>query len=382
MASPSNSLELEFTGERVVPGKTPRLLVLEHLLRYHFAAKFVEPSSRVVDVGCGTGYGAAMLAGRAARVTGIDNAGQAVQYARQNYLLPNLHFSCADCRTLPFRDSSFDRAVMFEVIEHVWEQDSCLNEIRRVLAPDGILILSTPNPAGPTKGVEEPNLFHKKELQQHELLELLRPHFGHIQLLYQHELSASSIEAAGSSHSRSAEVADNFSLGFPPKYFLAVCSHRPVRIPGDTTLALGGIEHQVAILQGFRQMERDLISQRRDIEALLKWREDKEEDYARNIAAHAEVISRLKEEVAARDARLADEAAAREALRDEVATLEKEIALRDAKLVERETEIARRQMELNWLYRWFPFNRLAHRLLYGRNLRRRVLRRLGFRVGA
>lgn len=82
----------------------------------------------------------------------------------------------------------------------------------------------------------------------------------------------------------------------------------------------------------------------------------------------------------AREARLAEEAAAANALRERVASLERGIAARDAKLAELENENARRRMELEWLYRWLPINRLARDLLYGRNLRRRVLRRLGVKV--
>jgi len=367
MESQPNNKELAFTGERVVPGVTPRPLVLEHLLRYRFAVTLVSAVSKVLDVGCGTGYGAALLAEKAAGVVGVDSAWEAIQYARGNYFQQNLSFACADCRDLPFRDHSFDQAVLFEVIEHVAEQPRCLSEIRRVLTPEGTLILSTPNPAGPTKVIEEPNPFHKRELQEQELLELLRPHFGHVQLLYQHEVSASSIEAAVStSDSRSAEVVEDFCLDSAPKYFMAVCSRQRIPLPSKKLLAMGGIEHQVAIVQELRQ-------QQREIEALRQWGEEKERDYARNLAAHQEVIARLKEEVA----RLVEEVAAANALG---ARLERAIAARDAKLAQLENENASRRMELEWLYRWLPTNRLARNLLYGRNLRRRVLGKLGFKV--
>jgi SAM-dependent methyltransferase len=374
MESRPNHRGLAFTGERVVPGVTPRALVLEHLLRYRFAATLVNAVSKVLDVGCGTGYGAALLAEKAAGVVGIDSAWEAIQYARGNYFQQNLSFACADCRDLPFRDHSFDQAVLFEVIEHISEQTRCLSEIRRVLTPEGMLILSTPNAASPTKEIEEANPFHKRELQEQELLELLRPHFGHVQLLYQHEVSASSIEASAStSDSRSAEVVEDFCLDSAPKYFIAVCSRQRIPLPSKKLLAMGGIEHQVAIVQELRQQQREIEALRqwgeekeRDIEALRQWGEEKERDYARNLAAHQEVIARLKEEVAR--------------LVGEVTALEREIAARDAKLAELENENARRRMELEWLYRWLPTNRLARKLLYGRDLRRRVLRRLGFKV--
>ena len=360
MASQPNHTELDFTGERVVPDKTPRPLVLEHLARYHLALTFLDPASKVLDVGCGTGYGTALMAAKAARVAGVDIAWEAIQYARANYVRPNLSFAGADCRRLPFPDNFFDRAVMFEVIEHMSEQATCLSEIRRVLTPEGVLILSTPDPAGPTKGIDGPNPFHIKELQEHELLELLRPHFGDVQLLYQYEVSASSIEAASSSgNSPSAEIVENFAHDSGPKYFLAVCSHERQRLPAKKLLAMGGIEHHVAAVEG-------LLQSHAEIQALVRQREESERAYAQNLAAHKEVIARLSEEVAARDARLAEEAAKVNALG---ARLEREITERDLKV-----------MELQWLYRWLPLNRLAHRLLYGKSLRRRILRKLGFKV--
>jgi ubiquinone/menaquinone biosynthesis C-methylase UbiE len=132
------------------------------------------------------------------RVVGVAIAREAVQYARENYFQRNLSFGRAACRNLSFRDHSFDRAVLFEVVEHVAEQTRCLSEIRRILTTGGVLILSTPKPAGLTKMIDGVNPFYIRELQEDELAELLRPHFEHVQLLYQHEVSASTIEAIAS----------------------------------------------------------------------------------------------------------------------------------------------------------------------------------------
>jgi SAM-dependent methyltransferase len=339
---------------------------------------FVNAASKFLDVGCGTGYGSALLAEKAGRVVGVDNAWDAVQYARANYLQQNLSFACADCRSLPFQDNFFDRAIVFEVIEHVSEQTRCLAEIRRVLGPKGMLILSTPNPAGPTKAIDGPNPFHQRELQEHELLELLRPHFGHVQLLYQHEVNASRIESASLlENGRSAEIVENFAHDSAPKYFLAVCSHERVRLPAKSLLGVGGIEHQVAIVLDLRQKEKDLIALRREIDALFEWREDHVRESTRNLAAHQQVIARLREEMAALNARLDEEMTSSNALRDTIAGLHKEISVRDLRIAALENEYAGRRMELEWLYRWLPVNRLAYRLLYGRNLRRRILRKLG-----
>jgi SAM-dependent methyltransferase len=65
----NDGCDLSFTGERVVPGKTPQFLVLEHLVRYGFAARFAG-DCKVLDVGCGTGYDASLPAREPNRVVG------------------------------------------------------------------------------------------------------------------------------------------------------------------------------------------------------------------------------------------------------------------------------------------------------------------------
>mgnify|MGYP003623051184 CR=1 FL=1 len=66
----------EFTGERLIPGEVDIDLLNEHMARYNFAARLTR-GKRVLDAGCGTGYGSLELARMAARVTGIDIAPEA-----------------------------------------------------------------------------------------------------------------------------------------------------------------------------------------------------------------------------------------------------------------------------------------------------------------
>src|ERR1035438_8652432 len=139
------AMQVEFTGERVIPGRVDADLLNEHMARYAFAARLAR-GKRVLDAGCGAGYGAAELAQAADSVVGIDCATEAIEFARANYRLPNLRFEQGSCTHLPYPDGSFDLVVAFEVIEHLENWRDFLQEVRRVLAPAGPVIVSTPHP--------------------------------------------------------------------------------------------------------------------------------------------------------------------------------------------------------------------------------------------
>jgi ubiquinone/menaquinone biosynthesis C-methylase UbiE len=173
------SAELGFTGERFVPG-TAGEIWHEHWHRYHFAAPLVA-GLEVLDIACGEGYGSALLATRAAQVIGADVAPAAVDHARARYgTVANLQFRRADCELLPFSDASFDAVVSFETIEHIAAQESFLGEVRRVLRPDGLLILSCPNKIEYSDRRGVINEFHVRELYRDELAALIAPRFDHV----------------------------------------------------------------------------------------------------------------------------------------------------------------------------------------------------------
>src|ERR1043165_8107492 len=96
----------EVAGERVIPGQVDVDLLNEHMARYTFAARLAR-GKRVLDAGCGAGYGWAELAGHAETVTAIDRAPEALEFARANYPLPNLQFDQGECESLPYADGSF-----------------------------------------------------------------------------------------------------------------------------------------------------------------------------------------------------------------------------------------------------------------------------------
>jgi ubiquinone/menaquinone biosynthesis C-methylase UbiE len=174
------SLTLEFSGERFVPG-IPGEIVHEHWHRYAFAQSFAR-GRRVLDVACGEGYGSALLAANALSVTGIDISAEAVQHATARYgdAHSNLRFLQASVASLPLADRSVDLIVSFETIEHLPQslQAPMIDEFVRVLAPDGILILSSPNRPEYSPPEAPPNPFHIHELDRKELEALLAPYFS------------------------------------------------------------------------------------------------------------------------------------------------------------------------------------------------------------
>jgi GT2 family glycosyltransferase/SAM-dependent methyltransferase len=167
---------MDFTGERFVPG-VQGPMKLEHLQRYACVERLAR-GRRVADIACGEGYGAAILARHAARVVGIDISAAAAQHARQRYrAVRNLAFAAGRCEALPLATGSVDLIVSFETIEHLEDHEACLSEFRRILAPDGRLAISTPDPTAYVTA-KHGNPFHVRELTFAEFKALLDKRFA------------------------------------------------------------------------------------------------------------------------------------------------------------------------------------------------------------
>ena len=227
---------LEFTGERFTP-ECVREIWYEHFHRYALAARWCA-NLRTLDAACGEGYGASILAKRASAVEAVDISTDAVEHAKKRYgLIENLNYQVADCTSLPFADNEFDRVVSFETLEHLAEQDQLLAEFRRVLKPDGVLILSSPDKAVYSDQQESSNEFHVKELYRDELEALIGRHFGAWRLLGQKLMFHSAIWSLDRVENVSLDQATEKNLALPsgipqpPMYFIALCAAEETSLP-------------------------------------------------------------------------------------------------------------------------------------------------------
>ncbi|MGH7856632.1 MAG: class I SAM-dependent methyltransferase [Candidatus Binatia bacterium] len=170
-------------GERVVPGDPSQNLIYQgHIAVHRYGHRRLPSGLRVLDLGCGEGYGSDLLAGRARFCVAIDQDPSVVRVAARKYGRPGLHFVVADAAFLPFRSDAFGAVWAVEVIEHLPEPVAGLNEAHRVLRGGGLCYLSTPNrPVSSPQGVLNP--YHFREFDAGELRALLSTRFRHASVL-------------------------------------------------------------------------------------------------------------------------------------------------------------------------------------------------------
>ena len=176
---------LEWTGERLLPWAGAAKTHYEHLHRYAFAAHFAR-GKRVLDLACGEGYGANILAREAEYVAGVEIDKPTIQHARSRYITDNLEFIEGSILDVPIEgEEMFDVVVCFEAIEHIAEHDKLLSEAKRLLKDDGLFIVSTPNKTVYTDEHDYHNPFHIKELYFDEFESLLRQYFKNLRIFGQ-----------------------------------------------------------------------------------------------------------------------------------------------------------------------------------------------------
>lgn len=214
---------MEFSGERFIPGLDYRL-EYEHMHRYS-AVRDIIAGKVVLDIASGEGYGSAMMSKWAARVTGVDISAEAVEHAAAKYGgVKNLQYMQGGVTDIPLENSSIDVVVSFETIEHLPYHDEMLKEILRVLKPDGVLIISTPDKAVYTDARGFNNEFHVKELYKDEFVELLNKYFATTNLYGQRFVTQSAIYYINKSNG-CEKYENNMSTPSDAVYLIAICSN-------------------------------------------------------------------------------------------------------------------------------------------------------------
>jgi ubiquinone/menaquinone biosynthesis C-methylase UbiE/MoaA/NifB/PqqE/SkfB family radical SAM enzyme/Flp pilus assembly protein TadD len=229
---------LEWTGERFLPWVEDPEIHYEHLHRYRFAVDLVD-GQRVLDLACGEGYGADLLASEAAEVVGIDIDPAAVVHATRTYRRDNLRFLEGSMTRLPLADEDrFDVITCFEALEHITEQEALLAEVKRLLAPGGLFLVSTPDKRTYSDEAGYDNPYHPKELYLEEFCELLGRHFSHTRLFGQKVYSSSHLFPVATTDGPTREYTiarEGSAFAFvpashkAPRYYLAITSDEPVR---------------------------------------------------------------------------------------------------------------------------------------------------------
>jgi SAM-dependent methyltransferase len=140
------------------------------MARYDFIKDLVK-GRKVLDAGCGFGYGADYLSGWAKEVVGVDSNNEAIEWARSHYRRGNVSFVLSDLKELKIPAGYFDAVCLFEAIHQVKDHEILLKELWRVLKEGGLLIISTRRRRPETV---TPHPLHVHEFKASELEALLK----------------------------------------------------------------------------------------------------------------------------------------------------------------------------------------------------------------
>ena len=363
---PAPASALEWTGERLTTSVSGQIEI-EHLHRY-FLARELCRGLDVLDVASGEGYGTVLLAQTAKSAVGVEIAPNAARHAAANYRVPNLRFLEGDARALPLPDTCVDAVVSFETIEHFYEQDAFLAEVKRVLRPGGRLIVSSPDRDVYSPPGQPANPYHARELGRDEFEAVLARHFAHVSMLGQRPMLGSAMlpqQDAGLApltFERRGESRYEVSPGLPRSIYLVAIASDDDRVAAPSSVfierddvgdvlnhvaaeaavraELGSMQARLhaaeaavaaareqasmqaranadqfeAASQQVRALDQRLIEQERDWQARLDCvRQEAESRRSADSEAHAAALTRLREAHEAHTRAVRDAAAAHEA---------------------------------------------------------------------
>jgi ubiquinone/menaquinone biosynthesis C-methylase UbiE/glycosyltransferase involved in cell wall biosynthesis len=369
--SPNDEIaDLEFTGERYVPGEAQGDIELEHQHRYLLARELVAGKA-VLDIASGEGYGSFLLASAAAKVIGVDISQQAVEHAQVKYAAENLTFRQGSCGDIPLTDASVDAVVSFETIEHHAEHEAMMTEIKRVLRPDGFLIISCPDKYEYSDKPNYQNEFHVKELYREEFRNLLKEYFKNHCIYGQRVVYGSLVlSEEGSGDIGSYDISDrdlNVISGTPQAvYLIAVASDKEIprlksgifqQPVGDSGVvkelsahgerlesALESLSTTLNSLVTDRDSQKTGVIQLQNaLQELSMERDEQVSQLNQVIASRDEQVSQLNQVIASRDEQVSQ-------LNQVIASRDEQISQLNQIVVVREASIVGMNMELTALY--------------------------------
>lgn len=114
-----------------------------HKFNLDFALSYIK-NKKVLDIGCWTGQFEKLAVIHSKEIWGIDPSIEAIKIAKK--LVPKAKFKVGNALNLRFENNYFDAVTLLDVIEHIPKgtERKCLDEIKRVLKPNGFLVISTP----------------------------------------------------------------------------------------------------------------------------------------------------------------------------------------------------------------------------------------------
>lgn len=295
---------LEFTGERIVPGAADcepnfaRKMYQEHIARYKFASQFCV-GKRVLDVGCGVGYGSNYLATEVnASVLAFDLSESAVAHARENFQHPNITYRVGDAEAFEF-DEKFDVVVCFELIEHVNDAAAVVRAIKAALKDDGILIISTP------RALEKKRTdFHTVEYSYDAFERLLGSAFSNRRYYFENNHFSSRIGTPEDQYINDVLKISDVITKDNCDYFIVIASEVKISQPVSSVMVINDdkyvllLENDVEVLHKAEANLKEALQKERQALSLLQSRlEDAQtqiEDINRSIKQDEAVVKKLK----------------------------------------------------------------------------------------
>jgi SAM-dependent methyltransferase len=284
---------------RVNPGPT---IPFEYVHRYTYASELLR-NKRVLDLAARQGYGARILAETAESVIGLDVDSTVVQDAANKYRRDNLKFLVGSPVSVPISPGhTFDAVICFDAIEDATNPQTFFAEIKRLLKPDGLFLISVPNQSS------RDNLFGTKAFTPELFHHLLKSRFSHVEPFKQ-EIWANSIIQP--------DALSNNGTGRPkgePQYLLAIASDSPISTIVTSTYA----DSVITLLREKEKALRALLEMKAYQDETIKRQE-------RQLAERKQTLATLEEAFAWHRSRIDSLEKTRAFLENEIDELRKKV---------------------------------------------------------